>query len=112
MPRKKKDPKPKPEIKVTIDPEWEAWLHNTEAGQRTWLEASAMLYQVAAQHKADELPDGPEKQEALRMVDMFKHLRPSVQAAEDREWERLRLQWGAEDKQREGERQFLVRELK
>ncbi|HLZ80457.1 MAG TPA: hypothetical protein VKP04_02405 [Ktedonobacteraceae bacterium] len=46
MPRKKKEPKPEQKMKVIIDPAREAWLHNSEEGKRTLLEASAFLYQT------------------------------------------------------------------
>lgn len=90
-------------MKVIIDPEWDAWLHNSEEGKRRLLEASA-LYQLAAEHKAVTLPDGEEKQEMLRATELFKHLRRSVQEMDRIEHEQRVRTW-------EAEQRSLAREL-
>src|SRR5260221_4861887 len=68
MPRKKKEPKPKPTLKAILDPEWKAWLHNTEEGQQRLLEAQAFYFQKAAEHHAEAMPEGEEKQKLLRLL--------------------------------------------
>lgn len=111
MARKKQEPKPERELKVIIDPNWDAWLHNSEQGRRRLLEAQALLLQNCAEHRAEALPDGEEKQQMLHTAELLKHLRPSVQNMDRMEHEqRIRL-WEAEKRLKESERRFLTKEL-
>lgn len=111
MSNKKKQSKSESNLKISIDPEWEEWLHTTEKGQRTLLEASALFYQLCAEQQAETLPDGKEKRELLRMAEIFEHLRPSVQETDRFEHERLLRQWEMEIKTRNTKRQSLTKEL-
>jgi hypothetical protein len=111
MSRKKKEPDQEPILRRIGDPPGEVGLQYTDEGNQRLLEVQALFYQNIAEDKAGELPDGEEKQEMLRVAEMFKHLRPSVQFMDRIEHEQRMRQWEADKKAREDEQRFITKEL-
>lgn len=111
MPKKKQELETPQNLKVIIDSTWEVWLHTSDEGRRTLLEAQSLFFQLCAEHQAEALPNGEEKQNMLRTAEIFKRLRPSVQAMDQLECERQIQEWEAEKKVRKAEQRFLIQEF-